>query len=119
MVCKLMECFDVDATMLACFSEFDSTTLAVTTTFGDSDKQLDSVEVVLGINQGWEADSEVFGGPRVDVVGHPEALAMTLRDRIKDVDDASCSGPSCCSDFSHPTGNSINNSDMTTCQHTH
>jgi hypothetical protein len=78
MVCKLMESFDVHAALLACFSEFDSTTLTVRTTFGDSNEQLDSVEANLGIDQGWEANSEVFGGPRVDVVGHQEALAMTL-----------------------------------------
>jgi hypothetical protein len=69
MVCKLMESFDVDATLLARFSKFDSITLTVMTTFCDSDKQLDSVEANLGIDQGWEANSDVFGGPRVDVVG--------------------------------------------------
>jgi hypothetical protein len=52
MVCKLMESFDVNATLLACFSKFDSLTLTVTTTFEDSDEQLDSVEVNLGIDQG-------------------------------------------------------------------
>jgi hypothetical protein len=118
LVCKLIESFDVDATLLACFSEFNSTTLIVTTTFGDSDEQLDSVEVNLGIDQRWEANSEVFGGPMVDMVGHREELAMTLWDRVKDVDDAVCSGPSCCSNFSHSTGNSTNNFDATTCQHT-
>ena len=70
MVCKLMEIFDVDAALLACFSEFNSATFTVTTTFRDSDEQLGSVEANLGIDQGWEADSEVFRGPRVDVVGH-------------------------------------------------
>jgi hypothetical protein len=70
MVHKLMESFYVDAALLACFSEFDSATLTGTTTFGDSDEQLDSMETNLGIDQGWEANSEVFGGPRVDVVGH-------------------------------------------------
>ncbi len=117
MVRKLMESFDVDAALLARFSEFDSATLFVMNTFGDSDEQLDSVEADLGIDQGWEADSKVFRGTRVDVVGHQEALAMTLRDRIEDVDDAACSGPSCCSNFSHSTGNSTNNSDAKTCQH--
>jgi hypothetical protein len=76
------------------------------------------MEADLGIDQGWEADSEVFGGPRVDAVGHPEALAMTLWDHVKDVDNAACSGPSHRSNFSHSTGNSTNNSDATTCQHT-
>jgi hypothetical protein len=70
MVRKLMESFDVNAALLACFSEFNSTTITVRTTFGDSGEQLDSVEANLGIDQGWEANSEVFGGPRVDVVGH-------------------------------------------------
>jgi hypothetical protein len=37
-VCKLMESFDVDAALLACFSKFDSTTLTVMTTVGDSDE---------------------------------------------------------------------------------
>jgi hypothetical protein len=52
MICKLMKIFDVDAALLACFSKFDSTTLTVMTTFGDSDEQLDSMEADLGIDQG-------------------------------------------------------------------
>ncbi len=43
---------------------------------------------------------------------------MTLRDRAEDFDNAARGGPSRRSDFSHSTGNSINNSDATTCQHT-
>jgi hypothetical protein len=66
MVCKLMESFDVDATLLARFSEFDPATLKVTTTFGDVDKQLDSVEANLGIDQGWNADLEGEDSNRVN-----------------------------------------------------
>jgi hypothetical protein len=50
MVHKLMESFDVDSALLACFSGFNSATLTVTTTFGDSNKQLDSMEADLGID---------------------------------------------------------------------
>jgi hypothetical protein len=70
MVQKLMESFDVDAALLACFFEFDYATLTVMTTFGDSNEQLYRVEANLGIDPGWEANSELFGGTRVDVVGH-------------------------------------------------
>jgi hypothetical protein len=52
------------------------------------------------------------------VVGHQEALAMTLWDCVKDVDNAAGSGLSCHSNFSHSTDNSSNNSDATTHQHT-
>ncbi len=58
-------------------------------------------------------------GQMVNVVGHKEALETTLRDRIDDIDDADCSGPSHCTDFSQSTGNSTNNTDATTRMHTH
>jgi hypothetical protein len=59
MVKKLMESFDIDAALLAQFSVFDPVTLTVKTTFGDVDEQLDWVEEDLGINQGWNANSEL------------------------------------------------------------
>jgi hypothetical protein len=118
MVQKLMECFDVNAVLLARFSDFDSITPTVQTTFGDVDEQLDSVDALLGINQGWTADLEVTDGDRVDVVGHRKALAMTLRDCIKDVDDVACSGPSFWLEFLHSLGNSTNNSEATIHLHT-
>ena len=77
MVQKLMESFDVNAALLAWFAEFDRTTLIVTTPFADVDEHLEGIESELGINQGWCADSEV-AGQRMDIVGHKEALAMTL-----------------------------------------
>ena len=80
MVWKLMESFDVNSTLLAWFYDFNPATLTVTTAFGDPGEQLDSVEAYLGIDQGWEADSEEIGGARVAVVGHHGALAMTLLD---------------------------------------
>jgi hypothetical protein len=118
MVQKLMESFDISAALLAHFSDFDPITLTVQTTFGDVGKQLDSVEADLGINQGWTADLEETDGDRVDVVGHREALAMTLRDRIKDMDDAARSGPSHWFNFLHSTGSSTNNLEVTISQHT-
>ena len=94
MVWKLMESVDIDAALLARFSQFDPETLIVVTTFGDVDEQLDWVEEDLGIDQGWNADLEVVDARHVDVIGHREALAMTLRDWVEDVDDANWSGPS-------------------------
>jgi hypothetical protein len=94
MVWKLMESFDVDAALLARFSQFDPKTILVVTTFGDVDEQLDWVKEDLGIDQGWNADLEDADARRVDIIGHQEALAMTLRDRVEDVDDANRSGPS-------------------------
>jgi hypothetical protein len=94
MVNKLMERFDIDAAFLAQFSEFNSTTLTVTTTFRDVNKQLESIEVVLGIDQGWYAGLEGDNGNKADLIGHWEALMMTLQDRVEDVDNAVCSGPS-------------------------
>ncbi len=52
--------------------------LLVQTAFGDVDEQLDTVEANLGIDQVREADSEDRDGNRVDIIGHREALAMTL-----------------------------------------
>jgi hypothetical protein len=118
MVQKLMESLDVDAALLARFSEFDPITLTVKTTFGNIDEQLDSVKANLGIDQGWTTDLEDKDGKRVDVVSHSKALAMTLRDRILDIDNAAHSGPSRCSDFLHSTGNLANNSEATICEHT-
>jgi hypothetical protein len=43
---------------------------------------------------------------------------MTLQDWVKDADNAVCSGPSWRSDFLQSTGNSTNNSEATTRQHT-
>ncbi len=37
-----------------------------------------TVEANLGIDQGWEADLEDRDGNRDDIIGHWEALAMTL-----------------------------------------
>ncbi len=54
----------------------------------------------------------------MDVVGYPEALAMTLRDHPDGINNDH-SGPSCCSTFSQSTGNSTNDSDTTTQLHTH
>jgi hypothetical protein len=73
-----MESFDVNAALLAQFSELDSTTLTVTTTFGDVDKQLESLEADLGIDQGWYADLEGDNSNKVDLISHQEALAMIL-----------------------------------------
>jgi hypothetical protein len=52
MVQKLMESFDVDAALLACFSKFDPATLTVITTFDNADEQLESEKANLGIEQG-------------------------------------------------------------------
>ncbi len=87
MVQKLMESFDVDAALLAWVGEFDRTALIMTTPFADVDEHLEGIKSELGINQGWCAESEA-AGQRVDIVGHNEALAMTLQDRVDDVDDA-------------------------------
>ncbi len=116
MVQKLMESFDIDAALLACSSKFDPIALTVNMTFFDINKQLDSVKANLEIDQGWTADLEDKDGDRVEVVGHRKVLAMTLRDRIEDVDNAACSGPSHHLDFLHLKGNSINNLEATICQ---
>ncbi len=54
----------------------------------------------------------------MDLIGRWEALATTLQDQVKDVDDAARSGPSRWSNFSQSTGNLTNNSKATTWQHT-
>jgi hypothetical protein len=117
MVQTLMKSFDVDAALLPRFSEFNPITLTVKTTFVDVDEQLDSVKADLGIDQGWTADLENKDRDRVDVVSHCEALAMTLRDPIKDVDSTAHSGPSCRLEFLHSMGNLTNNSEATIRQH--
>ena len=97
---------------------FDASTLTVQTKFGDVDERLDSIELDLGIDQGWTAESEIAAKMRVNMVGHRKALAMTLWGRIEDINDAACRGPFCCSEFSQSTGNSTNNLDAATQQHT-
>jgi hypothetical protein len=92
--------------------------LTIHTRYGDVDEQLNGVEAKLGIDQGWAADLEEDGTSRIDVVGHREALAQTLCNRVEDIDDADCSGPSRRTDFSCSTGNSTNNSEATVRQHT-
>jgi hypothetical protein len=118
MVQKLMDSFDVAAALLTHFSEFDPITIIVQTTLGDVDEHLEGVKANLGIDQGWTADLEEKDRDRVDMVGHRKALAMTLRDCIKDGDNTACSGPSRRLDFLHSTGNSTNNSEVTIHQHT-
>jgi hypothetical protein len=100
-----MESFSIEAAYLASYSIFDSITLTVDTAYANDDQLLEGVEADLGIDQVWEADKEEIKGVAVNIVGHHEALAMSLRDRV-DIDDADRSGPSCWSDFSHSTGNS-------------
>ena len=118
MVRKLMESFDMDSALLARYSVFDILTLAVETEYGETDKQLENMEAVLGIDQGRANEMEYNNVVRVDVVGHREALAMTLRDQVEDINDADCSGPTRNSDFSQSTGNSTNNFDAMIRQHT-
>ncbi len=119
MVQSLMESFSIEASHLAQYSTFDPITMTVEAEVGDPDGQLEGVESELGINRDWEVDMEGDDGRTVNVVGHKEALEMTLRDRIDDIDNADRSGPSCCTDFSQSTENSTNNTDATTCMHTH
>ena len=76
------------------------------------------MEEDLGIDQEWNADTELGDESRVDLIGHQEALVMTLRDRIEDVDATARSGSTRQTDFSQSTGNSTNNSDTTTQLHT-
>ena len=117
MVQKLMESFDLDSALLAHFAVFDTATLTVQTEYGDTDEHLENIEADLGIHQGWAADSEIDSDTRIDVVGHREALSMTLRDRVEDIEDAARSGPSRRLDFSQSTGNSTNHSEATTRLH--
>ena len=113
MIKKHMESFDIDAAKLAGYSKFDVETLTVDTKFGNIDKQLDGIEVELGINQCWEADFEEGDGNKVDTIGHREVLAQTLHSRVDDVDDANCSRPSRRMDFSCSTLNSTNKAEAT------
>ena len=113
-----MESFDTDAAKLAGMSSFDPGTLTVQTRYNDMDEQLEGVEAELGINQGWAVDMEGDSPHLVDVVGHREALAQTLRDQVEDIGDADHSGPSRRTDFSCSTGNSTHNSEGTVRQHT-
>jgi hypothetical protein len=48
------------------------------TEFGGLDGQLGGVELELGIDRDWEGDMEGNDGQVVNVVGHKEALEMTL-----------------------------------------
>ncbi len=48
--------------------------MTVDAEFGDSDGQLEGVELELGIDRDWEADMDGNDGRTVDVVGHKEAL---------------------------------------------
>jgi hypothetical protein len=100
MVQSLMESFSIEASHLARFSTFNPINMTVEVEFGDLDHQLEGVKSELGIDLGWEADMEDNNGIAVNVVGHKKALEKTLRDRIDDIDDADCSGPSRWSDFS-------------------
>ncbi len=100
MVQSLMESFSIEASHLAQFSTFDPINMTVKAEFGDSDRQLEGVELELGIDLGWEADMEEDNGIAVNVVGHKEALEKTLQDRINDIDNADCSGRSRQLDFS-------------------
>jgi hypothetical protein len=118
MVQKLMESFDTDAAHLSRFSVFDPVTLEVQTGFGYDNELLEGVEADLGINQGWLVDLENEDVTTVDVVGHCKTLVQNLHDRPGDIDGTNHSGPSCCSDISHSTGNSTVNSDATARQHT-
>ncbi len=119
MVQKLMESFNMDAALFACFSKFDLASLIVVlTTFSNIDEQLESVKADLGIDQGWNADLEEDASTRMDIVGYQEALAITICNRTEDVEYAARSGPSCRSDFYQLTGSSTNNSKATVCQHT-
>ena len=100
-----MESFDTNQAIFSQYLTFDPDTLTGEGEFGDTDKQVESMESDLGIDQGWVADMEEGKGGRLAVVGHQEALENALRDRIDDVDDAACSGASRWSNFSQSTGN--------------
>jgi hypothetical protein len=87
MIQKLMESFDIDAAKLAGYSKFDVNRLTVITKYSDVDDQLDELKANFGIDQ-WAADAKDLDGTRMTISGHREALAQTLRDHAKDVDDA-------------------------------
>ncbi len=78
MVQSLIESFSIEASHLAQYSTFDPITMTVDAEFGDSDGQLEGVELELGIDRDWEADMEGDDGQMVNVVGHKEALETTL-----------------------------------------
>jgi hypothetical protein len=78
MVQSLMESFSIEASHLAQYSTFDPITLTVEAEFGDLDGQCEGVELELEINRDWEADMEGNDGQVVNIVGHKEALKMTL-----------------------------------------
>jgi hypothetical protein len=101
-----MESFNTNQAIFSQYLTFDPDTLTVEAEFGDTDEQLESMESDLGIDQGWLADMEEGKGGQLAVVGHQEALEKTLPDRIEDVDDATCSGASRCSNFLQSTRNS-------------
>ncbi len=106
MVQLLIESFDTNQAIFSQYLTFDPDTLTGEGEFGDTDKQVESMESDLGIGQGWLADMEEGKGGRLAVVGHQEALEKTLRDCIDDVDNAAHSGASRRSNFSQSTGNS-------------
>ncbi len=106
MVQLLMESFNTNQAIFSQYLTFDPDTLTVEAEFGDTDKQLESTESDLGIDQGWLANMEEGAGGRLAVVGHQEALEKALRDRINNVDNAARSGASRRTNFSQSTGNS-------------
>jgi hypothetical protein len=68
MVQSLMESFSIEASHLAQFSTFNPINMTVKAEFGDLDRQLEGVQLELGINLGWEADMEDDNGIAVNVV---------------------------------------------------
>ncbi len=109
-----MESFDIDAAKLAVLSTLDVEMFTVDVEVPDMDGQLDALEANLGINH-WAADLEEIDGVKMTILGHSEALAQTLHDRVNDIDNAEHSGPSRRSDFSKLTRISTNNSEATIC----
>jgi hypothetical protein len=97
---SLMESFDTQQALFSRFSTFEPVTLVIDTEFGEMDEQLESMEANLGIDQGWDVDREVSNGRGFTVNGYQVAMEKSLRDRIKDINDANRSGPSRRSDFS-------------------
>jgi hypothetical protein len=93
MVQSLMESFDTNQAIFSQYLTFNPDTLTIEAEFGDTDKELESMESDLGIDQGWLADMEEGVEGRLAVVGHQEALEKTLLDRIDDVDNAACRRP--------------------------
>ena len=58
MVQLLMKSFDTNQAIFSQYSTFDPNTLTIEAEFGNTDKQLESMESDLGIDQGWLADME-------------------------------------------------------------